>query len=396
MAEDYVDEHSSRDFYDHVAVPALRLAENDRHRSTTDTNYRRLVAGTAVCVVREIAEHVQEKASRTARKEIDADNEGGSPSSPPDPSVLCLAGRTELDGAAVEMLAQVLEEIGIGARVLPPIAVSEGALGQLDLKGIEVVCLSYLHLQPQVFARYICRRIRRRAPHVRLMVCCWNSPPHSGQTEDIARQMAADAAVVSIEAGVSQVEAWLSRPSSEAGQAPLLPDNEHARLEALRGLGLTNRNQRFDDVTKKVALAFDAPIALVSLIDEEHQLSPGATGRSSDADGAGQVPRELSVGGHVLAADNVLVAEDVTKDPRFADNPLVLEKGIRFYAGAPLRTSSGLVLGSLCVIDTKPRPFSAADRGRLQEMADQLMSELESPPEGAATEGAADLETYKP
>jgi predicted PurR-regulated permease PerM len=396
MAEDYVDEHSSREFYDHVAIPALRLAENDRHRSTTDTNYRRLVAGTAVSVVREIAEHVEEKASRTAIDEIDPDKKGGSPSSLPDPSVLCLAGRTELDGAAVEMLAQVLEEIGIGTRILPPIAVSEGALGQLDLKGIEVVCLSYLHLQPQVFARYICRRIRRRAPHVRLMVCCWNATSQSGQTEDITQQMAADAVIVSIEAGVSQVQAWVSRQSSGACQAPLLADNEHARLEALRGLGLTNRSQRFDQVTKKVAQAFDAPIALVSLIDEEHQLVPGVTGRSADLNGAGQVSDELSVGGRVVAADDVIVAEDVTIDPRFADNPLVLEKGIRFYAGAPLRTSSGLVLGSLSVIDTKPRPFSVADRGRLQEMADQLMLQLENSPEGAATEGASDLKSYKP
>jgi predicted PurR-regulated permease PerM len=164
MAETYVDEQSSRAFYDHVAMPALRLAENDRQRSTTDTNYRRQVASTATCVVREIADHVREKAAQAAKKE-------GVPT--PDEAaagavrVLCIAGRTELDGAAAEMVAQALEERSIGARVLPPISVSEGALGQLDLAGIDVVCLSYLHPQPQVFARYICRRLRRRAPHVK-------------------------------------------------------------------------------------------------------------------------------------------------------------------------------------------------------------------------------------
>src|SRR5687768_11969771 len=113
MAEDYVDEHSSREFYDNVAIPALRLAENDRQRSTTDTNYRRLVAGTAVSVVREIAEHVAEKASRTASKENGRDTQGGSLLRTTSTPVLCIAGRTELDGAAVEMLAQVLDETGI-------------------------------------------------------------------------------------------------------------------------------------------------------------------------------------------------------------------------------------------------------------------------------------------
>ena len=59
----------------------------------------------------------------------------------------------------------------------------------------------------------------------------------------------------------------------------------------------------------------------------------------------------------MIAANEVLVSEDVTEDPRFADDPLVLEKGIRFYAGAPLRTSAGLVIGALCLIDTRPRQF---------------------------------------
>ena len=61
---------------------------------------------------------------------------------------------------------------------------------------------------------------------------------------------------------------------------------------------------------------------------------------------------------------NMLVIEDVAKDPRFANNPFLIENGIRFYAGAPLRSSSGFAIGSLCVIDTKPRSFSALRTAR--------------------------------
>ncbi|HEV2604789.1 MAG TPA: AI-2E family transporter [Microvirga sp.] len=375
MAENHVDEHSSREFYDHVAIPALRLAENDRQRSTSDTGYRRLVASTAICVVRDIAEHVGEKAAKAAAKEADA----AAPALAPDakPKVLCIAGRTELDDAASEMLAQVLQEVSIAAKVLPPISISEGALNQLDLTGVEVVCLSYLHPQPQVYARYICRRLRRRAPHLRLLVCCWNAPPQSGQTEDMARQMGANAVVVSTDAAVRQVEAWVAQPASDAGTAPVIRDDEHERLAALRDLNLAQRKQQLDEVAKRVAQAFGVPIALVSLIDEEHQVMPGATGLPPDLDATRQAPREVSICGHVVATDEVVVAEDVTKDPRFADNPLVLEKGIRFYAGAPLRTAAGLVLGSLCVIDTSPRLFSDEEKGRLQAMADELMEEVE-------------------
>jgi predicted PurR-regulated permease PerM/GAF domain-containing protein len=379
IAEDYVDEHSSRDFYDHVGIPALRLAENDRQRSTTDTNYRRLVANTAICVVREVEDHIREKAASS--KDTDASDENQSVAIPNKP-VLCIAGRTELDRAAAEMLAQVLEENGTGARVLPPIAISEGALAQLDLTGVEVVCLSYLHSQPQVFARYICRRLRRRAPHVKLVVCCWNAPPQGTHTEDMARQMSADAAILSLDVCVNQVTGWVAHQQTasdaDGSQAPAVIDNEHERLAAMQHLGLAGaRRHSFDEVAKRVAEAFGAPIALVSMITDDQQLMPGAQGLPPDLNASRQVPREESVCGHVVATDEVVVSEDVTKDPRFTNNPLVLEKGIRFYAGAPLRTSAGLVLGSLCVIDMEPREFSDEERVRLQNMADDLMAELE-------------------
>jgi GAF domain-containing protein len=358
-----------------VALPALRLAENDRQRITTDTNYRRLVADTAVYVVREVEDHVREKTSSSDDSNKQA-GDGRLPSAGEarPPSVLCLAGRTELDRAAAEMMAQVLEERGIAARVLPPIAVSQGALGQLDLQGVDIVCLSYLHPQPQVYARYICRRLRRRAPHVKLVVCCWNP---AGQMEAPTKAMAADAVFTTLEACVDQVDEWVSRPRSSAETPRILPDAQQEQLAALRDLGLASaRDRRFDEVSRKVAQAFDAPIALVSLADEVHQPRHEATDTDLDPHAAAQ-PAHESLDAHVVAAGEVLVSEDVTEDERFADDPLVLEKGIRFYAGAPLRTSSGLIIGSLCVIDTKPREFLDADRLRLQSMADELMAEVE-------------------
>lgn len=379
IAEDYVDECSSREFYDEVAIPALRLAENDRQRSTTDTNYRRLVADTAICVVREVEDHVREKAASTdEQSEQTGEGRLASSDEARPSSVLCLAGRTELDRAAAEMMAQVLGERGIDARVLPPIAVSQGALGQLDLQGVEVVCLSYLHPQPQVYARYICRRLRRRAPHVKLVVCCWNLAPGTGQTEDLKKQMAADAVFASLEACIDQVNAWISRPASLDSPPPVSSDTEQAQLTALQDLGLASvRGQQFDEVSREVAQAFDAPIALVSLINEVRQPGSDTQDPSQEAQTLHQASHEEALDAHVVAANEVLVSEDVTKDTRFADDPLVLEKGIRFYAGAPLRTSAGVVIGSLCVIDTQPREFPEQDRRRLQEMADALMAQIE-------------------
>ncbi|WP_262271736.1 AI-2E family transporter [Microvirga yunnanensis] len=377
MAEDYVDEHSSREFYDNVAIPSLRLAENDRQRSTTDTNYRRLVADTAICVVREVEDHVRENAA--SPDEVAPDEDRAPSVREERPSlVLCLAGRTELDRAAAEMMAQVLEERGIGARVLPPIAVSQGALGQLDLKGVDVVCLSYLHPQPQVYARYICRRLRRRAPHLKLIVCCWNLAPGTGQTEDLKRQMAADAIFVSLDICVDQVNAWVHLPALPGEARPVLPDTEQAQIAALHDLGLASaKSRQFDEVSRKVAQAFDVPIALVSFVDEVQHPQPDGASLPQETQVTQRAAHEESLDAHVITANEVLVSKDVTEDPRFADDPLVLEKGIRFYAGAPLRTSAGLVIGTLCVIDTRPREFQEPDCRRLQVMADELMSQIE-------------------
>jgi predicted PurR-regulated permease PerM/GAF domain-containing protein len=392
MAEDYVDECSSREFYDNVAVPALRLAENDRQRSTTDTNYRRLVAETAICVVREVEEHVRGAASSADQE--DEQQHSASATAERPPSVLCLAGRTELDRATAEMLAQVLGERGIGTRVLPPIAVSQGALGQLDLQGADVACLSYLHPQPQVYARYICRRLRRRAPHVRLAVCAWNLAPGTSQTEDLTKQMAADAVFASLTACVGQVEAWLSRAASPSEAPAVLPDVEHEQLAALRGLGLASgKDREFDNLSKTVAQAFGTPIALVSFFDEVHPSSPNAAGLPQQAGAVDPTSNQESLDAHVIAANDVLVSEDVTEDPRFADDPLVLEKGIRFYAGAPLRTSSGLAVGALSIIDTRPREFPEPDRQRLQEMADDLMNQIERRSADGSGNAQADVAT---
>ncbi len=382
-----MDECSSREFYNNVAIPALRLAENDRQRSTTDINYRRLVADTAISVVAEVADHVTEAPSPEDEDVEDRRHSGASAEKPP-ATVLCLSGRTELDRAASEMVAQVLDEHGIPTRVLPPIAVSQGALGQLDLAGVEVICLSYLHPQPQVYARYVCRRLRRRAPNLELVACFWNLSPQAGQTGDLVRQVAADAVFASLEACIAQVEAWVSREAPAEGPAPVVSDTEQERIAALRALGLTAaRSPQFDAIAGRIAQSFGVPIALVSFAVLEPRPSSETTASSGGALPVRQVDDDQSLESYVVAANDVLVVTDVTADPRFSDNPLVLEKGIRFYAGAPLRTSAGIGIGTLSIIDTEPRAFSEEESTRLQEAADGLMADIEQQHEEASQGG---------
>jgi predicted PurR-regulated permease PerM len=396
LAERHIEEKSLREFHDGVVIPALRLAENDRQRNETDIGYRRVVAESLVAVLREIAEDVKENDPRTTRAVEE-------PKAAHQTSVLCIGGRTELDRAAAEMVAQALGECGVGARALPPVSVSQDAIGQLDLTGIEVVCLSYLHPQPHVFAKYVSRRLKRRAPNIRIVICVWNPPPHLGPPDDQTNRGAAyatsvsleemvrlidardrttrgaaDAISVSLEETVRLIEGWLKREAPEEVQPPAVAENEMERLKALQDLRLTTpEGTQLDMLAAKVAEAFDVPIALVSLIDAENQVWPGAAGLPAGLNESRKAPRQTAICAHVVAQGEMVVVEDVARDARFAANPFLLENGIRFYAGAPLRTATGFVLGSLCIIDSKPRKFSKKEQKLLQVIADELMAKIE-------------------
>lgn len=179
--------------------------------------------------------------------------------------------------------------------------------------------------------------------------------------------------------GLPEVDAWVASHLSEPMQAPAIPENERERITALRSLGLQGGgSKRFDDVAADVAAAFGTPMAFVTVVDEEHQHWPGAVGLPPELDACRMDDRTTSICGHVVASNSdTLVVEDTAQDPRFANNPFLIEHGIRFYAGAALRTISGHSIGSLCVIDKIPRSFSCKDRQMLRKLADEVMVGLE-------------------
>ena len=131
---------------------------------------------------------------------------------------------------------------------------------------------------------------------------------------------------------------------------------EEARLRALESYSVldTAPEEAFDRLTQLAADLFDAPMAMVSLIDAERQWFKSHHGVEADS-----TPRSVSFCAHAIELDagEAMVVPDATSDPRFADNPLVMgTPNIRFYAGAVLTSSDGYNLGTLCVIDNKARP----------------------------------------
>jgi len=158
-------------------------------------------------------------------------------------------------------------------------------------------------------------------------------------------------------------------------QAPALALHEPERLAALASYAVldTPAEEAFDALTRLVANLLDVPISLVSLVDMERQWFKSRHGIDVI-----ETARDVSFCGHVVAHDQPLVVEDTLRDQRFSDNPLVSgPAGVRFYAGYPLRTTEGHVLGTLCAIDVRPRVLKPQQLEILKILADEVMARLE-------------------
>jgi ribonuclease BN (tRNA processing enzyme) len=172
----------------------------------------------------------------------------------------------------------------------------------------------------------------------------------------------------------TKVRAWVLRTACHWTRA-VVPEDEEPRLAALRALNVldTPLEDRFDRITRIAAALFNVPIALVSLVDEDRQWFKSRHGLD-----IAETPRDSSFCAHVVGERQPMIVADTFKDPRFADNPLVLnEPRIRFYAGAPLILEDGSCIGSLCLIDTRPRLVGEADLARLHDLTDLAVQELE-------------------
>src|SRR5919112_2511702 len=157
-------------------------------------------------------------------------------------------------------------------------------------------------------------------------------------------------------------------------KAPL-PADEVDRLAALCALNVLDSppEKDFDDIVALAASVCGVPMSLVSLIDADRQWFKAATGTDLT-----ETPRDLSFCAHAILGRDLLVVPDAREDPRFADHPAVIvEDGVRFYAAAPLVATSGHALGTLCVVDSRPRRLGAEQLQALRALAHQVTAQFE-------------------
>ena len=171
----------------------------------------------------------------------------------------------------------------------------------------------------------------------------------------------------------SRIRAWLLRVESRWVRAPR-PQDEDRRLAALRQLALLDSEpeERFDRLARLAAGLLQAPVSLVTLVDHDRQWFKSRVGTLIE-----ETSRDASFCAHAILGDEAMIVPDALEDERFADNPIVAgPPHVRFYAGCPLTLPDGHALGTLCVLDTRPRQLSAEQRALLRDLADLVEEEL--------------------
>ncbi|MFW7525571.1 GAF domain-containing protein [Vibrio ostreicida] len=159
-------------------------------------------------------------------------------------------------------------------------------------------------------------------------------------------------------------------------KAPDNTNDEKQRIDDLHSLDLldSEREERFDRLTRLAKRLFDVPIAVVSLVDSNRQWFKSCVGLP-----VRETPRNVSFCGHAIHDDKPFIVCDASQDPKFMDNPLVTDEPyIRFYAGIPLVYNNDTKLGTLCIIDTEPRQFSEQQRKDLIDLAKLAEQQLDA------------------
>ena len=155
---------------------------------------------------------------------------------------------------------------------------------------------------------------------------------------------------------------------------PPRPSDEATRVDTPRALRIldTSPEERFDRLTRLAKRLFGVPMALVSLVDSDRQWFKSCTGLD-----AWETPRDISFYGHAILGNDIFLIPDAALEERLGDNPLVVnEPHVRFYAGCPLSVPNGSKLGTLCVMDRKPRNFTEDDLALLRDLAHIAEQEL--------------------
>ena len=381
FATKYVETESLTALYDNVLIPAIGAVEIDAHRGSITAEQRT----SALQRVHEIIDDFTgSEASRDDAHE--QKNELGGAASATGSRVVCLPANAYCDELAGEMLAQLLRNQGFESENVPARLKHEELIDRAVELQPECICVSVVPPTSIAQARHLASAIRERLKSVTILIGVWSARFDAEKLRERLRGAQVSDVAVSLSDAVQRIYKMTAAITDAMLPAPT-PPNEEERLAELEGLNLldTPSEADFDQVTARLTRLFKVPIALVTLVDKNRQWFKSQAGLPADLAETRSTSRDISLCGHVIAKDEVLIVRDLARDSRFANNPFVKERGLRFYAGVPLRGPNGFPIGSLCILDTKPREMSRQEQELLKMIAGDVMEQIKRRPVAEAS-----------
>jgi predicted PurR-regulated permease PerM/GAF domain-containing protein len=374
----YARANSLTALYDEVLLPTVTKAESDFKRRALDEAQRIAVLHNVRDLVQEIGTHPAPVPRSTADK---GDKTGATPGATPAPAsawtTVCVPAKGVRDEIAGQMLGHLMVTQGFAVVQAPIYRDGDELTNFLKQSKADAVCISVLSPSTVVHARFLCSWIRSHFPRIKIIVGLWGATEGLEEATQSLRDRGANEVVVTFAEAMVQL-AKLASPIAEEMAPAEIPVDEEARLKALEGLHLpeAGSDPEFDRATANLAQIFEVPMATITLVTRDRQVFQAQTGLPADIVAARSTPRNVSICGHVVATNQTMIVEDLARDRRFANNPLIKERGLRFYAGVPLRAPGGQPVGSICLFDTQPRKFNDQEKRLLEVMAREITEDI--------------------
>ena len=372
FATKYVETESLTALYDNVLIPAIGAVEIDAHRGSITAEQRT----SALQRVHEIIDDFSgSEASRDDAHEQKIDLAGAA--SATGSRVVCLPANAYCDELAGEMLAQLLRNQGFESENVPARLKHEELIDRAIEVQPECICVSVVPPTSIAQARHLASAIRERLKSVTILIGVWSARFDAEKLRERLRGAQVSDVAISLADAVQRIYKTTAAITDAMLPAPT-PPNEEERLVELEGLNLldTPIEADFDQVTARLTRLFKVPMALLTLIDKNRQWFKSQAGLPADLAEARSTSRDISLCGHVIAKDEVMIVRDLARDPRFANNPFVKEHGLRFYAGVPLRGPNGFPIGTLSILDRKPREMPRQEQDLLKMIAGDVMEQI--------------------
>ena len=381
LLEETLKTKSVEQVYDGIVVPAITLIEEARHsEEMTGTRAEEVLQS-----VEELTEEILGKCNEAAAVQ---------PESKLLRKVACVPARDFADEVACQLAAQVLSHVSFASALSSDTSTTD-MLQSLESSQPDAICVVGIPPHAIRHMRMRCHQIRAKFPTTPLVACILSEqcdlpklrvriPPEDAQHVVCSLQLMKDYLFPPLSPSASIDAPSDSAVSQDEATKELADSLEYMKLPDVFD---EPKETVFNHLTMTLARAFDAPIALITVTNGQRRFWESRCGLPDDLQSTGENECDRSICSRIVLPDYGLVVADTATDKRFERDLFLKERGIRFYAGAPLKTPEGETIGSLCVLDTRPRELGEERKELLVSVANAVVQAIELH-SGAASEVA--------